>query len=100
MTMSVVIPLTDLANALGTQPEDIQLALDLAHRIGAVRVRDGLVELPACVVLRLGLSRDADGRWMADGDHRPAKGQTSQNRSLLPSRQPPRGAGRVLSVAD
>ena len=66
MTDTVLIPVDDLAAALGSSADDLGPALELAARLGAVRLRNGRVELPAPAVGRLGLFRRADGRWALD----------------------------------
>lgn len=60
----VTIPVDDLADALGSTSENLRLALDLAERLGGVRVQGKSVALPLHAIALLGLVQDVeDGRW-------------------------------------
>lgn len=71
MTNTVTIQVADLADSLGTYPEDIVLGLELAEKLGGAELRGGQVRLPAHAAERLGLVRDDDdGRWRAAPEDR------------------------------
>jgi len=83
MTKPVLIPVEDLAAALGSSADALGPALELAARLGAVRLRNGRVELPAPAVGRLGLFRHADGRWALDPADRESSGRRVRTLPLL-----------------
>ena len=59
------VPIADLAEALGTDPEALRPVLDLVSRYSPTRVRRARVELSADAVDRLGLVRGPDRAWSA-----------------------------------
>ena len=75
------VPIADLAEALGTDPEALRPVLDLVSRYSPTRVRRARVELSAEAVDRLGLVRGPGGVWSASRagvpDHAPGpRGRT------------------------
>jgi len=83
MTDTVLIPVDDLAAALGSSADALGPALGLAARLGAVRLRNGRMELPALAVGRRGLFRRADGRWALDPADRGSTGRRVRTLPLL-----------------
>jgi len=78
----VSVPLEALAAALGSCPDDLRPTLELAERLGAVRLRGGRVELPGHAAA-LGLVRRPDGRWATGPNDPGGPGRRGRTLPLL-----------------
>lgn len=89
----VSISVEELSDALGSCPDGLMLALELAERLGTVRIDGERVELPWHAVERLGLVRDG-GRWRAEATQRDALNRPVTTRPGGPRRRTARRRAR------